>query len=358
MKAWEYHFDPVSKTDWIKQIEKDLKQKPFSSLQGEWWPGEELFPVVHQDDMSGGPVRLPDSFFSQPPFITEYINASGFSATNINQKILHALKQDTQSMILRLHLSQDIAFKKIFKDVIRDIISISIEPGNPGPKELARFFNMGEEDIYVRLLRNENAPALTQILDTFSTSQQYLDKLRLVYYFPSTGNWSQQTAMMLKYILNDLALWNSSGRQSESFFRQAIIVLQADHLYFKHIIQTRVLHLLWQNLKRLYAPGTSKPQRTYLECHIEQNKNEQPDHFLIRASMSALAASLSGTHSLCIHQSGRPDSAVFYQRIIRNIHHLLQLESNMAKGVDPLSGSYPIDLHSVRITQKIWDRIF
>ena len=52
--------------------------------------------------------------------------------------------------------------------------------------------------------------------------------------------------------------------------------------------------------------------------------------------------------------NGNPE---FYERIHRNIHYLLQLESDMYKGVDPLAGAYAIDLYTRSWAQNIWDTI-
>ena len=358
MKAWEYNFDPVSKSNWIKQIEADLKQKPFASLQSEWWQGEPLFPLIHQEDLQHGAVRLPDHFFQQPPAIVEYINASGSSTAGTNYKILEALKQDAQSIILRLNPSKSTAYKELLKDVIREIVSLSIEPDQFNKEDIIAFAKSGQKDLQFRLHRNENPASLKTVLTTLNELNHSTDQLRLVYYFPSTGNWVKQTAHLFRYILSDLEIWNSLGGSNRSFFSQVILAVQADHGYFKHILQTRIFHLLWQNIKTLHGSDADDKDDNYLECHIEQSKNEQPDHFLIRASMSALAASLSGTHSLCIHHSGEQNTPSFYKRVNRNIHHLLHLESNMAKGVDPLSGAYPIDAHCIHITKKIWGMMY
>ena len=95
----------------------------------------------------------------------------------------------------------------------------------------------------------------------------------------------------------------------------------------------------------------------YLECHIYESTQESPEHFLIRASMSGLAASLAGSHTVCIHHSSREETPDLYKRANRNIHHLLQLESAMYKGVDPMSGAISIDYYTRSWTQKIWNAL-
>jgi methylmalonyl-CoA mutase N-terminal domain/subunit len=154
-----------------------------------------------------------------------------------------------------------------------------------------------------------------------------------------------------------LSQWTTSGLDNALFFKNCVLSFQTDSDYIKQLIQTRVLHLLWQNLKQWHLPETAPSDQMYLESHIEQSSNEKPEHFLIRASMSGLAASLSGSHVVCIHHSDSKDTPEFYRRITRNIHHLLHLESMMYKNTDPLSGAYVIDHYTRRWTQGIWDRL-
>jgi methylmalonyl-CoA mutase N-terminal domain/subunit len=51
------------------------------------------------------------------------------------------------------------------------------------------------------------------------------------------------------------------------FFEKCKLKLEADTDYFKQIVQARVLHLLWMNLKKGETTKTEdKP--AYLECHV------------------------------------------------------------------------------------------
>ena len=71
--------------------------------------------------------------------------------------------------------------------------------------------------------------------------------------------------------------------------------------------------------------------------------------------MAGLAASLAGTPSMCIHNLNGSNIEAFYARTNRNIHHLLNMESNMYQGIDPLAGAYTIDQYTMAWTKKIWE---
>ncbi|MBP7240064.1 MAG: hypothetical protein KBA14_07545, partial [Saprospiraceae bacterium] len=188
-----------------------------------------------------------------------------------------------------------------------------------------------------------------------TSSPPDISSLRFIYHFQSTGNWIEKTTATFNTLIADLQEWNANGFETSAFFSQCTLTLEADQDYFKQIIQTRSLHVLWQNLNMYYCKDVQLVDGRYLETHIGQKKDEKPDLFLVRASMSALAASLAGAGAVCIHHSIEESTPLFYQRINRNIHHLLELESGMYKGTDPLAGAFSMDFHIKRWVTRIWD---
>lgn len=356
MKEWAYTFDSVSKEQWIRQIESDLRQKSIASLQSEWWPGEPLIPLLHRDDVNHETVILPASLFTQPPTIAEWISTSGQDASTINRKVLDALRQDTQSLILSSADTSNWFNEEWFNGVFRDLITVSFEI-----KDYTVGFNppvkIGPKDL-LRINREAPSPIIEKLLTTSELDLTMRSSMRFIYRIESSGIWDINTALILNRLLSDLADWTKMGYKAATFLNQCVLSLEADKTYFKQIIQTRAIHLLWQNLIAHLIPDEGEIPDQYLECHIYESAQESPDHFLIRASMSALAASLAGTQTLCIHQSSGEDASELYRRANRNIHHLLQLESSMYKGVDPMSGAYGIDYYTKAWTQQIWDALW
>lgn len=358
MKAWEYTFGPVSKEDWIRQIEKDLRQKPADSLQSEWWPGELLIPLVHREDVGDESVKLPDALFASPPQIGEWILTAGISAHSVNEKISSALQFGAQSIVLQTGDSTGVADNAWFEGVYKDMISVSVQPDVNTASDIDALLQIDIKDVVIRISRHKPQMPFEVIATKLKARNDAQSaSFRFIYRFGSSGNWFTEATGVLNGLLYDHSIWVASGMPSGDFFNQCILALEADALYFRQIIQTRVLQLLWQNLMNFYHPDKPFFQGACLESHIEQNENELPERFLIRASTSGLAASVSGTHSLFIHHSAKTDSPAFYERINRNVHHLLSLESGMYKGEDPLSGAYALDFHTIRWTQKIWDAL-
>ncbi len=358
MKDWEYTFDPVSKAEWIRQITSDLKQKPIEALMGEWWKGESRWPLLHAEDMDDERVRLPDFLFNKPPQITEHISVAGASPKAINQAILTALQFGTQSIILQVPATEEIFKPDWIKDVHLDWIIFQIVQDELSEAPLTSFIESLPEHSLYRVLRGPSAKPLSTILRGSKPNALIgINAYRFVYNFPSIGNWIEKSTITLNALIDDLHQWNAKGFETSAFFKQCILAVEADQDFFKQIIQTRSLHVLWQNLNQHYSETAMVSNDRYLETHIEQKNKEKPDLFLVRASMSALAASLAGTGSLCIHQSKEDTAPLFYHRINRNIHHLLELESGMYKGIDPLSGAYSIDFHLKHWATSVWSHL-
>ncbi len=77
-------------------------------------------------------------------------------------------------------------------------------------------------------------------------------------------------------------------------------------------------------------------------------------HNLIRSTMLGLAAIAGGADRLSFNLESQNNSE-FYPRITRNIHHLLQLESNLHSIPDPAAGSLILDSLTEQLAEKAWN---
>ncbi len=328
MEDWQYRFPHISKAEWLGKVNADLKGKSISTLQSEWWPGEIRHPLHHKEDITENPIHLPAHLFHTAPILSEWIDTRNRAASDINHDILQALQFGTQSLIIPIY-GEPISFPKILDGVIEEYISLSVEV------DPISTYDPGT------------------IPDNFTIRHQRADmsipdpSARFVFTISSEGTWTQQTAEIFDRVLQHPLLTGSYS----SFLQHCVLRYTPGADFLKQIIQTRVIHIVWQRILDVYKvdSGMSYP---YLECHIQPDKQNDPDKYLIRASSAALAASMTGVHSICIqHLSG--DKPAYYERINRNIAHLLALESEMYKGVDPLAGSYAIDYYTRKWSDDI-----
>jgi len=356
MQNWEYTFPPASKEDWIRQIEKDLKGKSIESLNGEWWPGEPLIPFHHASDANDDPIVLPGSLFSTPPLITESVILDERNDQQLNKILLEALQYGTQVFLLTKNKDLDIDHEQLLKGIHLDMINLHFYESQSALPFFHSIYKLSPSTSFLRLQRSVTSSDLKSEIQNHHIESAQYHALKFEYTFISTGNWIDEATSVFQTILNDFTAWESLN-SGTSFFENCILKLEADAQYFKHIIHARVLHLLWLNFRLLHSRVKTE-NKDYLECHIYPNTNETPEHYLIRLSLSSLAAFMSGTHAFCIHHLPANRIADFYKRIDRNLHHLLHLESGLPIGKDPLAGAFTLDYYARRWTEAIWNQVF
>ncbi|HUR30211.1 MAG TPA: methylmalonyl-CoA mutase family protein [Saprospiraceae bacterium] len=352
MKEWNYAFDPVSKADWLKQAEKDLKGTSLESLESEWWPGEKLNPIHFAEDLQQHIISLPDRFFIQPPSIMEWIDTSIFDGTTIQNNIKRALEYGAQTIVLNvsenINADYDVWLDGVFTEMIDIEINISSENSIP----VSAIITSAPARPVIRLNRG-NESSSDFLIDAIHDHDH---SFHFVYAIDSEGNWIKNTVDVFKKIQSDLSHWMANNREALDFFNACILMIVPDHIYFKQIIQTRALQLVWIQLLTRSGQHADKID-SIIECHILGHEMMDPDQYLIRTAASTLGASLTGVKSICIHHSDKNDLPNYYQRVNRNIHHLLSLESGIYKGVDPVSGSYSVDFYTKKWTEEILESL-
>ena len=341
---WTYSFAETSKSDWFRQIEADLKNRSVDSLSSTWWEDEPIIPIVHPEDLPKEPVRLPDAFFSGPPKLIEWIECKDKTDAAINIQVLSALKQGAQSIIFSLPKNAQQFNAGWLEGVQTEIIEISIA------------YDQSKDQI-------QNLPANTRIRinrngsDTTNIVQLNSSQFRLVYRIQGHGAWTNEVISVLTQLLKDLDHLETAGLAPAEALNKCILAFHPDSDYFKSVIQHRTLHIVWQNLLAHYQIADSNEGKKCLETHVIQQPDEKPDHFLIKSAALSLAACLSGTSGLCIHPLTGNENQGMYSRIHRNVHHLLNYESGLYRGTDPLGGAYAIDLPTRRWVENIWQGI-
>ena len=357
MQEWEYTFDPVTKADWYAQIEKELKGKSIASLQKEWWPGESLFPLHHFEETTREPVVLPERLFQSPPKLIEFADTLRMTDDEVNARLMEALISGAQQFILQIHGNTRIPFRLWTKDIHAEMVQWHFYPQDIGSFDLDRIPEEAKDTLCVRIpraIRESTADSLSIVIRKIKASPGL--PLKFEYTFPSKGNWTEGAASVFRSVLSDLREWKNSGASALEFFNQCILCVDSDTDYFKLLIQIRVLHLVWHNLFAYYIPDEGIPTG-YLECHIHPEGGEKPEQYLIRSSMSSLAAVLAGSSGLCIHHAAESGTPAFYRRINRNVHHLLEMESGLPRSQDVMAGAIAIDYYTRRWTEQIWDKL-
>ena len=132
--------------------------------------------------------------------------------------------------------------------------------------------------------------------------------------------------------------------------------------YLWEICRLRCLRILFHNITALY--GYEFPPQSIC-IHVttsEPNASQKPDERddaridnlkLISNTTQAMAAVLGGCNMLTVTPPGNANSSNL-RRICRNVNHILQEESYLHEGIDPVAGSYYLEELTTRMMQETW----
>lgn len=348
MKEWNYTFDPVKKDEWLAQIKRDLKDASIDSLQSQWWEGEFVQPFHHPDDVLEK-VSLPDEYFTNPPLIMEWINASTNDGLRISGQVKSSLKYGAQCIVFE-NINSLSDLNLWLEDVHRDMVEISADVSSASNENFSPLLQSIPSTVGVRLYRNTDSTP--QTLSHLLAEKKTDHTVQFIYRVPPGENWINEVVKMFNAIIRDF----NQNESNENFFGDCRIMIEAESSFVKQLIQLRVIQLVWLNITSQFGKqGTIF--KSPVEYHIHTRDTRNPDQFLITAATSALCASLTGVLAICIHHLDLDPIPGHYGRINRNIHHLLALETQIYKGVDPIQGSYSIDFYSAKWIQKILNRL-
>jgi hypothetical protein len=356
MREWQYGFNAVTKSEWFAQIQQDLKGQSVESLTGEWWPGEPILPFLHAEDKDWPAIRLSDEIFQRPPVIIEYVDARQSANDTINARILEGLLYGAQHVQIHCQPDQLKHSSAWLQDVLMDMVRIEflVDDSQPGSEsEGMKSIPAGCKWRATVSGKNEIRIDIAQFAR--QTGNNHLSNFCFAYEIPSGGNFIEQAIQAYQSLTDDIRALTEAGFDKMQYLDAIVWKLSADSDYFKHLIQLRVLHLLWRNFYQLQT--RQDIASAYLESHMMMKQDEKPDQYLIRGASNALAAALGGAQAVCISTPTISNSPTYYHRINRNINHLLHLESGLPPKKDPMAGAWVPDYYTYQWTKRIWEAL-
>lgn len=341
MDDWHYTFPPVSKEEWLKRIEADLKGRSPEELKTEWWPGHLVDPFHHSEDHTP-PVALPDDYFAHPPSLMEWFRFSDGDIEKTNKRILTALQNGAQSIVLDPLGTQLPDFRQLLDNVHTTMIDVHLNIRDP--EMMAQIPDATTDfPLNLRLNRDDrNSGDFTPILQNPSAANV---QVRVVYAIPSDKDWIHIARQIFEQIQADVNHYDSQTGSGSAYIRNTILNVEAGPGFYQHLLRTRVVQLCWLNVIAKLM-GEEMKLASAVECHIRSTNVEDPDRYLIKASSAFLSSALAGAPTICIHPLEEQSLPEFYRRINSNIHHILNYESQIYRGTDPLKGSFFMDFYS------------
>ena len=164
MNPWQYSFKAISKSEWVRQIERDLKGRPLAALEDEWWSGEPLTPFLHAEDNEEGIICLPEYLFRHPPVIVEWIDPVNSGAQDINRSILQALSFGAEKLLFNLSDKTSLDTEIWLKDVFTEMIGLECVIQAADIINIDRISGQFGQNLLLRIARSDDSPGIVSEL--------------------------------------------------------------------------------------------------------------------------------------------------------------------------------------------------
>lgn len=362
-----YPFEPSQKSDWLKQVEKDLKGKGFDpSLVSFAWGQIRQEPFYTREDIKDpiNPMKFhPDQVL--PGMSGRYwsnavlIQNTGNPKTN--STILDQLQNGADSLILQLEGNEN--WDRLLHNVLLEYISIYLVPAKNKLSSVFDFLewikskNLHPDQIQGAILWSPTTSLFEGETSLENGLQQGIKLIDLVDPFPkfhaftldlaryanSGGSGIQEATFGLGELIELIHQLNSKGVDSKICFKNLAFHSAVGSEHFPEISKLKALRNLIVELA-----GKFEVKLNHQDIHLLCSTSTWSKSFLdknsnfIRQTYEAMAAVLGGCNALWVCPAEK-NPGILEQRIARNISSLLREESYFDKVIDPAAGSYYLD---------------
>ncbi|MEZ4950353.1 MAG: methylmalonyl-CoA mutase family protein [Saprospiraceae bacterium] len=373
MDSFFSDFTPTTKEQWLQQIEKELKGKPFSDLQ--WAVGTDISvdPFYTKEDL---PNPTSPQIFSDHPAqwgIGEQFEGSDYVQNN--SFLLQALQGGIDAPGFQFQTVPSIEdFGKLYQEVAPDFVShhFEIKAGSDvKPEDVSTAFlsNWGQfldnkNTSGTFYLANSGEPFLPKYWVALANWRKFLPDFRLIG-VDLRPKWDGKDAMVgeVSFALNLIVEMLEKASDSHEwsvleFFQNLHIKVNIGTSYFLEIAKLRALRLCLANLQKAY--GLEAFQMPFLDVYFTpQVMDENANTNMIKDTTMAMAAIIGGASRLTVMpaNANKETASPFTRRIARNVQHLLAMESNFGKVSDPAAGSYYVEHLTNQIAEKAWSSL-
>lgn len=366
-------FSPVTKSEWLRKVEKDLKGKPIDSLNWELEEGVRLSPFFHQEDLRDNPIPLSSAQENNDWEIGEYVaveeiaEANGIALEALNGgaealgfQLYHPLNAKSLS-----HLLQDIDLRMIstnFGEMYVDkypweLLGLVINYAEEKGYDLAEI----EGSIDFDPILDWSTPPMEEAVETFKKAAEALPLFKILqingtYYHAGDLESSRELALITAKFSAYLNQLISAGLPADDIVNGMQVSVSLSTNYFVEIAKIRALKILLGNVAKQY--GCKRHFVPQIVAHLaKESQTDNPNTNMIQATTQAMAAVIAGVDRLYVLSANtftKEPSTSFTRRIARNAQHLLKMEGFMDKVSDPAAGSYYIEKLTSILAERAW----
>lgn len=357
-------FAPVTRKEWLAQIEKDLKGQNPNSLDWQYNRHLSFSPTAAS-------AEYPPIPQSQNWEIGEQIIVN--DPQTANEQAIEALQFGAEGLHFYLTKMPDEPFmEQLLQGVYLDFVGLHFRgPGvwaNPGAILACLSSLCAQNNLSTQQLRGTLGynPLHQSTLQDWRYLQELIDWAQIQ--FPkfqiiqlSTDNPNPEEA--IASLLSDANLYlmhlTQSGCSPEKIVAAIHSQLSIGTHYLIEIAKIRAFKLAWMNWTNAWNITVTPPT---VSCVFQKNAYTDALYTnMIKATTMAMSAVLGGANQLVVspydedreNLSNYPSQ--FARRIARNIQHLLKMESGFDQLSDPAAGSHYIEHLSIQIAEKSWE---
>lgn len=359
-------FPEISRTDWLKKIEADLKGGAVEELFWNLDSEISLPPIHHAEDRVGKADSAQKECANNNWEIGAYLSVA--SPKQANLEALDGLLGGVMALQIDFEtLPTEQTFEQLFEQIETDYISTHLNPGQLDPVIILGGFK--------KLLQQRNKDltntkgslcfdpfeqgGLDQAFKLLQTFGSVFPRFKLLQInsptFSGIEYLTNDLAQVLAKVSELLAALEEEGFDLELVGNHLKLVSSIGTNYFVSLAQLRALRVLWANLAKAYG---LENQQIEIEVHLAPDaQKENPNDNMIQASTQAMSAALGGADRLFIPPSGASQGDILFQnRIARNVQHLLKMESYLDRVADPAKGSYFIENLTEKMAESAWKK--
>ncbi len=206
-------------------------------------------------------------------------------------------------------------------------------------------------------------PSLRLITDVFAFCQHEVPRWHPIsisgYHIREAGATAvQEVAFTLANAITYVEAAVRTGLDVNAFGKRLSFFFAVHNNVIEEIAKFRAARRLWAHVMRDRF-GASDPRAQQLRFHSQTAGStltaQQPNNNIVRVALQALAAVLGGTQSL--HCNGRDEALGLpteeSARIALRTQQILATETGVANNVDPVAGSYAIELRTNELESDI-----
>lgn len=344
-------FPPVSKEAWVAKATKDLKGKELQALNWQY-DDLEFEPMSFKEDLDFT-FHIPPRSIQLPRNEWQIVQDFRHVTKNVNEKILQSLMHGTQCLILSTDQwkQKDVVLNGVHLDMV-DVQVVS-DHNSFNDSDIIELSSIDFES------ENFNVSALGDRLKMTSGGMRnvLIPISQLQEHGLSTTD-SLAYGLLAGYDLLSRCLGKEKSVDDISGAFQIDIAVGKN--YLADIAMIRAFRVLWAKMIDSFDPVHECSKLVFIQSVTSKANQSSKDPYnnLLRATTAAMSAVLGGTDSLEVTPFDFWwDESDRGLRYARNIHHLLNEECHLSAVLDPMKGSYAVEVITNRFVEKTWSRL-